>query len=95
MRSAEELVLDGNALAGTLSQVFVSEMTAVRVTCGGCSVVESLGTARLYRCAGAVLRCANCDTVLLRLVAAPDRLYLELTGIRCMELANLPAAAAG
>jgi hypothetical protein len=94
MRPAEELVLDGNALAGALSQVFVSDLTKARVTCGGCARVRSLATARLYRAAGAVLRCTECDAVLLRLVTAPDRIYLVLTGMRCIELASPPTSAA-
>lgn len=88
MRPAEELVLDGNALAGALSQVFVSDVTTARVTCAGCARVRSLGTARLYRAAGEVLRCSECAAVLLRLVTAPDRIYVELTGMRCVELAS-------
>jgi hypothetical protein len=47
-----------------------------------------LATARLYRGAADVLRCAECEAVLLRLVTAPDRIYLELTGISCVELAS-------
>jgi hypothetical protein len=88
MRSAEELVLDGNALAGALSQVFVADATAARVTCGACAQIGMLATARLYHGAADVLRCSECDAVLLRLVTAPGRIYLELTGIRCMELAR-------
>lgn len=88
MRPAEELVLDGNAVAGTLSQVFVSDVTTARVTCAACARVRSLATARLYRGAGEVLRCAECDAVLLRLVTAPGRIYLELTGMRCIELSS-------
>lgn len=86
MRAAEELVLDGNALAGTLAQVFASETTAARVTCAGCGKVGALAAARLYQGAGSVLRCARCDAILLRIVVAPGRTYLELTGIRCMEI---------
>jgi hypothetical protein len=86
MRPAEELVLDGNALAGPLSQVFLVDVTTARITCGACDQVRILATARLYRGAGDVLRCAECDAVLLRLVTTPDRIYLELTGMRCMEL---------
>ncbi len=94
MRPAEELVLDGNALAGALSQVFVDDVTTARVTCAGCARVRSLATARLYRAAGEVLRCSECDAVLLRLVTARDRIYVELTGIRCVELASPPTSAA-
>lgn len=88
MRPAEELVLDGNALAGPLSQVFVSDMTTARVTCDTCARVRTLAVARLYRGAADVLRCAECDAILLRLVTAPGRVYLDLTGIRCIELPN-------
>lgn len=93
MRPAEELVLDGNALAGALSQVFVSDVTTARVTCTGCGAVGSLATARLYRAAGEVLRCSKCDAVLLQLVMAPDRIYLVWTGTRCLELASSPTSA--
>jgi hypothetical protein len=86
MRRAEELVLDGNALAGALSQIFVSDVTTARVTCAACADIGSLGAARLYRAAGEVLRCSRCNAVLLRLTTAPDRIYLELTGMRCVEL---------
>ena len=94
MRPAEELVLDGNALAGALSQVFVGDVTMVRATCAGCGAVRSLATARLYRGAGEVLRCSGCSAVLLRFVTAPGRIYLEFTGMRCVELASSPASAA-
>lgn len=87
MRSAEEVVLDGNALGGPLSRVFVPDVTGARVTCLACGRVRALATARLYRSAGDVLRCADCEAVLLRLVAGDGRVYLELTGIRCIELA--------
>lgn len=88
MRPAEELVLDGNALAGALSQIFVSDVTMARVTCGDCGGIAMLATARLYRAAGEVLRCAKCDAVLLQLVMAQDRIYLVLTGTRCLELSS-------
>ena len=38
----EELRLDGNAIAGTLGEVFVHEMTSARIACKGCSNVESV-----------------------------------------------------
>jgi LSD1 subclass zinc finger protein len=89
MRPVEELVLDGNAVAGALSQVFVGDPTTVRVTCGGCREVRMLATARLYRGAAEVLRCSGCDAVLLTVVTAPDRVYLELTGIQWLELVSV------
>ena len=35
-------MVDGNALAGELSEVFSQEMTVARVACGGCGAVEQL-----------------------------------------------------
>lgn len=88
MRPAEELVLDGNAVAGPLAEVFVADVTMARATCAGCGAIRPLATARCYRGAGEVLRCPACDAVLLRFVLAPGRLYLELTGMSCLELAR-------
>lgn len=93
MRPAEELVLDGNALAGALGEVFVAEVTTARVTCAGCGADRHLATARWYRGAGEVLRCPACDAVLLRFVPAPGRCYLEFSGMACLELARPPAPA--
>lgn len=86
MRAAEELVLDGNALGGALTDLFVADATGARVTCDACGTRGALATARLYRGAGLVLRCVKCEAVLLRLVVAPGRTFVELTGIRCLEL---------
>ena len=86
MSTVEELVLDGNAAAGVLGQIFATEMTVARATCAGCGVEGALGAARLYRGAGGVLRCAGCGAVLLRVVSARGRTFVELTGIRCLEL---------
>lgn len=54
--------IDGNAVAGTLGEIFVHEMTAVRVACGGCGKIEPIGAEHAYRQApGIVLRCCDCD----------------------------------
>ena len=86
MREAEDLVLDGNAAAGSLSQIFVPEMTSARFTCAGCGAIRPLGAARMFDSAGAVLRCTDCAGVLLRIVSAPGRTFIELTGIRRLEI---------
>ena len=40
---------------------------------------------------GAVVRCAGCDSVLLRVVNAPGRTWLDLRGLSYLQLAT-PAA---
>lgn len=88
MLQMENRVLDGNAAAGLLGQIFVPEITAAVVCCAHCETVGPLGAGLLYHGAGSVLRCRACQGVLLRVVTAPDRMFLEMTGIRSLEFAN-------
>ena len=82
----EELTLDGNAAAGILHQVFGAEMTTAQGTCDGCGAVGPVGAVRMYRTAGIVLRCPQCDAVLLKLVVAQERVWLDFRGLRTLEL---------
>jgi hypothetical protein len=79
--------LDGNALAGPLREVFAVELTAARGTCAGCGRSGPLAEARLYaRAPGLVARCRSCAAVLLRLVAGPDRTWVDLRGLAVLEV---------
>jgi hypothetical protein len=82
----EALRLDGNAVAGTLRDVFTSEVTTALGTCGGCGAVDAVGAVHVYVSAGIVLRCPHCENVLLRLVQHESRIWLDLTGLRSLEL---------
>jgi uncharacterized protein DUF6510 len=82
----DELMLDGNAAAALLYDVFGTEMTAVRGTCVGCGAVEALGAVHVFRSAGTVFRCAHCDAVLMTIVTAETRMWLDLRGLRALEL---------
>jgi Family of unknown function (DUF6510) len=80
------LMVDGNALAGELSEVFVHEMTAARVACGGCGAVEQLGADHAYtQGPGMVLRCRHCDHVLMVMTRTGDRLRLSFGGSKWIE----------
>jgi uncharacterized protein DUF6510 len=79
--------LDGNAAAGTLAAVFGIEMTVATGVCGSCGAAGEVGTLRAYvRGPGIVLRCRSCDGVLIRVVEAPGRTWLDLSGLRTLEL---------
>jgi hypothetical protein len=82
----EALRLDGNAVAGTLRDVFTTEVTTAIGTCAGCGAVDAVGAVHVYVSAGIVLRCPHCDNVLLRLVQHESRVWLDLTGLRSLEL---------
>jgi hypothetical protein len=82
----DALRLDGNAAAGLLRQVFAMEVTTAVGTCGTCGAVNAVGAVHLYVSAGHVLRCPTCDNVLMRVVEADDRLWVDLSGVRALEL---------
>ena len=79
--------VDGNAVAGALAEVFVIDMTMARTTCATCADTRPVAELRAYvRSAGTVLRCTSCDAVQVRLVRAPDRAWLDLRGVKVLEL---------
>jgi Zn finger protein HypA/HybF involved in hydrogenase expression len=82
----DELMLDGNAVAGLLHDVFAVEMTTAVGTCGDCDVPGPVGAVHVYRGAGIVLRCPHCDNVLAKIVKRDSRVWIDLTGIRTLEL---------
>jgi predicted RNA-binding Zn-ribbon protein involved in translation (DUF1610 family) len=79
--------MDGNMLGGTLGELFSMDVTSAVGTCASCGASWAIAQARVYPHApGMVARCPNCGAVLLRLVRGPDRAWLDLRGITCLEL---------
>ena len=83
----DELMLDGNAIAGLLQEVFAVEMTTAIGTCSGCGAAGPVGAAHVYRGAGLVLRCPHCDNVLAKLVKSDSRVWIAFPGIRTLDAA--------
>jgi hypothetical protein len=82
-----DLVLDGNAAAGILHTIYGAEMTTAVGTCDGCGTAGQVGAVRLYRAAGLVLRCPYCDAVLMKIVTAGERVWIDSRGLRTLQLA--------
>jgi hypothetical protein len=81
------LMLDGNAVAGLLREVFALEMTACPAKCAHCGAVGALGTLLAFTQApGVVLRCPACEQVVLRIVETADAIYLEARGAAYVRL---------
>ncbi len=79
--------LDGNMLAGALREIFTMDVTAAQGRCAGCGRTGMVAETRVYEhAAGLVARCPGCDAVLIRLVRAPDRAYLDLHGMSFLEM---------
>jgi Family of unknown function (DUF6510) len=83
----DALMLDGNAVAGLLQEVFAVEMTTAVGTCGHCGAAEAVGAIHVYRGAGFVLRCPHCDTALVKMVRDDTRLWIGFPGMRTLEVA--------
>ena len=79
----EDLVLDGNAAAGALSEIYGDDMTTVLAECGSCGQVDHIGGLLAYvHAPGIVLRCTACATVMIRIVQTPKRTYVDVQGKR-------------
>ena len=83
----DELMLDGNAVGGLLLEVFVEDVTRAGSCCDACGATGQVGALRVHSNApGVVFRCPRCDAVLLRLASDGKRVWLDLRGLRHLEL---------
>jgi hypothetical protein len=84
------LVLDGNAVAGLLDEAFGCEMTACPCQCAHCGAIGVMATLLAFTHApGVVLRCPECEGVVLRLVQTAEALYLDARGAAYLKLRRL------
>jgi hypothetical protein len=80
--------LDGNAAAGLLGELFALDIGTARIACAGCGAIAVLAELRVYGAAmGAIMRCAHCDTALLRIAHTPAGLCLDMRGTRRLLVA--------
>ena len=92
MTSNNDDYLDGNAAAGELSNIFTMDVTAAEGQCAHCGATKRFAEARLYmHGAGLVARCVVCQNVLLRLVNARQRVFLDVRGMTylCLDTSQL------
>ncbi len=82
----EALMLDGNAVAGLLQEVFAVEMTTAIATCGACGAADAVGATRVFRGAGIVMRCRHCDNALMTIVKNEARVWIGFAGVRTVQV---------
>jgi hypothetical protein len=86
----DELRLDGNAAAGPLGEVFSFEVTTALYACEGCGRVAHIGEAMAYMTEiGTIVRCPNCDNALIRLAHNRERHWIDLRGIKYLQVADV------
>ncbi|HEV7949242.1 MAG TPA: DUF6510 family protein [Glaciihabitans sp.] len=82
--------VDGNALAGPLSELFRVDVTSAEGSCAGCGDTAVLACALVYPDPmGFVARCRSCDAVLLTLVLPGDNSehgWVELNGFARLRI---------
>ncbi|MEO7889591.1 MAG: DUF6510 family protein [Vicinamibacterales bacterium] len=84
---AREMMLDGNAVAGELMEMFGTEMTANDAECGTCGQTHAVGALLAFTHApGLVLRCPSCEAVVVRVVRTPRGVYLDARGAAYLRL---------
>jgi Family of unknown function (DUF6510) len=75
-------VLDGNAIAGLLYEVFGREMTTASGVCASCGATHAVAELEVYlRAPGTVVRCASCKNIVMVLAT--------IRGITCIDLGGL------
>jgi Zn finger protein HypA/HybF involved in hydrogenase expression len=81
--------LDGNAVAGELSEIFASELTDAVATCAACGATGAVALVHVYELGiGTVLRCPQCDSVLMRIVHATGETHMEMAGVKVLRWKN-------
>ena len=73
------LPLDGNCLAGPLSEVFTFDPTGATRRCPVCGLVSALAELRVYGPGpGFTARCPGCGSVALRLADHGSAIWLQI-----------------
>ena len=82
----DETMLDGNAVAGLLQDMFVVDMTLAMAMCAGCGTPSPIGATHVYRGAGYVLRCPYCEQAMVTLVEGDQGVMVGFPGIRMLQM---------
>ena len=82
----DRLMVDGNAAAGLLQEVFAVEMTTAMAICDACGATDEVGALHVFRGAGIVMRCPRCDHVLGTIVRDDTRVWLGFAGLRTLRV---------
>ena len=82
----DELMLDGNAVAGLLQEVFAVEITTAIGTCSACGAADAVGALHVFRGAGIVMRCPHCHNALITIIKDDTRVWLGYAGVRTLQV---------
>jgi Family of unknown function (DUF6510) len=79
--------VDGNALAGPLSEIFSVDMTMATGTCSSCGDASPLATAMVYlKPKTYIVRCHVCEAILLTLQQSDSTTRIDLSGMASLTV---------
>jgi hypothetical protein len=79
--------IDGNVLAGPLSEIFSVDMTRATGRCAACGDVSELAQAMVWIKPHAyIVRCHECDEILLTLIQSSSQTLIDLAGIQSLTI---------
>jgi hypothetical protein len=82
-----QLMLDANAVAGEMEELFGFEMTTIVHRCAHCGNKGAVGTLLAFTYGpGTVLRCSVCRDVVIRWVRLRSGVRLDLRGAAVLHL---------
>jgi uncharacterized protein DUF6510 len=80
--AVDDRTLDGNAIGGMMMEIFGADMTMAVGTCGSCGAVGRVAELAVYMPGpGVVVRCRNCDAVLM--------VFVRIREITCVDMEGL------
>ncbi|GAB3032667.1 DUF6510 family protein [Parafrigoribacterium mesophilum] len=78
--------VDGNAIAGELTELFRFEVTTARVRCASCGDVAVLARSMVYGGEqGLVVRCTECGDALMVIVRMPEHTRVQMRGMAWLD----------
>lgn len=84
------LMVDGNAIAGQLEEIFGRDMTMAVAKCACCARDAQMGALMAFtRGPGVVLRCPACEGVIVRIVETTGEIYLDASGATYVRFERL------
>lgn len=87
MEPADDLAIQGNAVAGSPANIFAVDVTAAEVKCAACGGNSPLADEKAYlRGPGSLLRCKHCSSVLGRFRRSQDAIWVDLRSSGAWQL---------
>jgi hypothetical protein len=75
-------MLDGNAVAGILGEIFCVDITVALAECASCGKHGPFGAVQAYcEGPGIILRCPYCENILMRVAKTPRGTYVDMRGM--------------